>query len=87
MAGNGGLSPRLAAATLQRVEQRRLLAADVGARARVHDDVEVEPGTEDVAAQVALHVRLLDGVADPAQQVQRLPADVDSAELRGSRST
>ncbi len=79
------LEPRLAAAALQRVEQRRLLAADVGAGAGVHDDVQVEPGAEDVAAQVALRVRLLDGVADPAQRVQRLAADVDRAELRADR--
>ena len=43
--------PRLAAIALERVEQRRLLAADVGARAGVHDDVEVEAGAEDVACR------------------------------------
>ena len=79
------LEPRLPAAALQRVEQRRLLAADVGTGAGVHDDVQVEPGAEDVAAQVALRVRLLDRVADAPQRVQRLPADVDRAELRADR--
>ena len=50
--------PGLAAEALQRVEQRRLLAADVGAGAGVHDDVQVEAGAEDVLAEVALRVRL-----------------------------
>ena len=45
--------PGLAAASLQRVQQRRLLAADVGAGAGVHDDVEVVAGTQDVLAEVA----------------------------------
>ena len=65
------LEPGLAAAALERVEQRRLLAADVGAGAGVDDDVEVEARAEDVAAEVAGRVRLGDGVLQPAQHVQR----------------
>jgi hypothetical protein len=56
-----GLEARVAAAALQRVEQRRLLAADVRAGAGVHHDVEVEARAEDVLAEVALGVGLLDG--------------------------
>ena len=41
--GERRLQPGLAAETLQRVEQRGFLAADVGAGAGVHDDVQVEP--------------------------------------------
>jgi hypothetical protein len=60
VAGKGGLSRGLTATTLQRVEQRRLLAADVGAGPGVHHDVQVEAGAEDVLAEVALGVGLLD---------------------------
>ena len=63
-AGDGGerrLEPRLAAVALERVEQRRLLAADVGAGAGVHDELEVVAGAEDVGAEVAGRVGLLDG--------------------------
>ena len=76
-AGNGGLQPGQAAETLQRVEQRRLLAADVGAGPGVDDDVQVEPGAEDVLAEVAGRVRLRDRVLQPPDHVQHLAADVD----------
>ena len=69
--------PGLAAAALERVEQSRLLAADVGARAGVDGDVEVVPGVEDVLADEAGGVRLLDGLLHAADDVQDLAAHVD----------
>ena len=49
--GEGGLVPRLAALALDRVEERRLLAADVGARAAPDLDVEPEAVAQHVAAK------------------------------------
>src|SRR5690606_35613244 len=40
LGGEGGLEARLAALALERVEERRLLAADLRARAGVDDDVD-----------------------------------------------
>ena len=69
--------PGLAAPALQRVEQRGLLAADVGARARVHHQVEVEARAADVGAEVPGRVRLGDGGLQPAQHRHHLAAHVD----------
>ena len=49
----GRLEPRLAALAFERVEQAGLLAADVGARAAVHGDLEVVAAAEDIRADVA----------------------------------
>ena len=51
------LQARVAALALERVEQRGLLAADVGAGAAVHDEVERVVGAEDVLAEVAGRAR------------------------------
>jgi hypothetical protein len=64
-AGNGGFSRGWPAVALQRVEQGGFLAADVGPGASVHDHVEIEPGAEDVLAQVAYLVGLPHGVVQP----------------------
>src|SRR3954453_24019913 len=98
MAGNGGRRggwPRippsevrkagLAAEALERVEQRGLLTADVRAGARVHHDVQVEPGVQDVRAEIALRVRLVDRAAQPAGRVHRLAADVDERPVGADR--
>ena len=58
----------LAAATLEALEQRGLLATDVGAGAGVHDDVEVVAGAVDVLAEVAGGVRLVDRGLHPADR-------------------
>ena len=58
--GERRAQPRLAAAALEGVEQRRLLAADVGPGAGVHDEVEVVARAVDVLAEVAGGVRLGD---------------------------
>ena len=69
--------PWLAAPALQRVQQRGLLTADVGARAGVHHQVEVEARTLDVGAEVAGLVRLGDRGLQPAQHRHHLAAHVD----------
>ena len=76
------LQPGLAAEALQRVQQRGLLAADIGARPGVHDHLEVEPGTEDVGAQVTGLVGLGHGEVQPADHVQHLAAHVDEGPVR-----
>ena len=75
--GERRAQPRLAAPALQRVEQRGLLAADVGARAGVHHQLQVEAGTVDVAAQVTGGVGLGHRVLQAAQHRQHLTAHVD----------
>ena len=69
--------PRLAAAPLEGVQPGRLLAADVGARAGVHRDVEVEAAAEDVLAEVARLVRLLHRVQQPPVNMDDLAPQVD----------
>ena len=71
------LQAGLAATALERVEERGLLAADVGAGTGVHGDLEVEPGAEDVLAEVARRIRLLDRLEQPPVDVDDLAAQVD----------
>ena len=80
--GERRLETRLAAAALERVEQRRLLAADVGARTRVDHDVEVEARAEDVLAEEPGGVGLAYGARDPTDDVRNLAADVDEGVVR-----
>ena len=77
--------PRLAAVALERVEQRRLLAADVRAGAGVDHDVEVEAAAVDVLAQVTGGAGLLDGVHHAAVDVDDLAAQVDEGLARADR--
>ena len=75
--GEGRLQPRVAALALERVEQRRLLAADVGAGAAVDDQLEVAARPQDVFAEVAGLVGFGDrGVEDVGLRVV-LAADED----------
>ena len=83
--GERRLEPRLAAAALEGVEQRRLLAADVGAGAGVDGDLEVEAGAEDVLAEVAGGVGLLDRAQQPAVDVHDLAAHVDEGVVAADR--
>ena len=81
------LQPRVAALALERVEQRRLLAADVGAGAAVDDQLQVAVGAEDVLAEVAGLIRFGDrGVEDVGLRVV-LAADEDEgvADAGGER--
>ncbi len=75
--GEGGLEPRLAPSPLEGVQEGGLLAADVGAGTRVHGDVEVEAGAQDVLAEVARRVGLLDRAHEAAVDVHDLAAQVD----------
>ena len=82
--GERRLQARVAALALERVEQRRLLAADVGARAAVHPQRQREVGAEDALAEVAGRLGLLDARRSRTLGLQLvLAADVD--ERRGSR--
>src|SRR5205807_5293074 len=58
--GEGRLGARLAAQALHGVEERGLLAADVGAAATADLDVEGPAGAQHVGAQVPARARRLD---------------------------
>ena len=71
---------RLAAEALERLDEGRLLAADVGAGAEGDDDVEVEAlDAADVLAQQAGGAALLDHRVERRAQVRVLAAQVDDA--------
>ena len=71
------LQARVAALALERVEQRGLLAADVGAGAAVHDEVERVVGAEDALAEVARRARLGERGVEHVGLVVVLAADED----------
>ena len=75
--GEGRLEARVAALALERVEQRRLLAADVGAGAAVDDQLEVAVAAEDVLAEVAGLIRFGDGGVEDVGLGVVLAADED----------
>ena len=80
--GERRLEPRLAALALERVEQRRLLAADVRARAGVDDDVDRVVLAEGVLAEVALRLGLLDRAPEALLREVELVAHVDVRDVR-----
>src|SRR5436309_5154539 len=51
--GEGGPEARVAALSLQRIEQSGLLTADVGASAAVDDELQTAAAAEDVLSQIA----------------------------------
>src|SRR4029077_10141398 len=73
----GRLEPRLAPQSLERVDQRRLLTADVRPGAAVHDHLAVETAAEDVPADQPGAARLLDRALEEQTLVVVLAADVD----------
>ena len=77
LGGEGRLVARLAAAPFQRVHQRRLLAADVGAGAAPQLDVETDAVAEDVVAEEAALAAALEGVVDPRQRQGIFAAEVE----------
>ena len=77
--------PRLAAPALQRIQQRGLLAADVGARPGVHDQFQIEARAADVGAEVAGVVGLGDRGLQATQHRQHLAAHVDEGVVRPDR--
>ncbi len=74
--------PHLAAAALEALEHRGLLAADVGACPDADVQVEGEAGAEDVLAEVAVGVRRVDRAPQGGYGVGVLGADVDVALVR-----
>ena len=76
---------RDAALAFERIEQRRFLAALVGARAGVRVEVEIEAGAVNVLAQIALRVGFGDGAVHDLDQVAILAANVDVAGVRIDR--
>ena len=75
------LEPGLAAVALERVDERGLLAADVGAGATVDDDVAAEAAAVDVVADVPGGARLLDAALEQQPLVEVLAADVDERDV------
>ena len=73
-------APRLA---LNRADQSRALAADIGTGTRVEVDVEVEAAAEDVRAEEAVVLRLADGIQEQRAEAGVLRAHVDEA-VRGT---
>ena len=68
-----------AAVALEALDQRRLLADHVRAGAPLHDDVDREVGAEDVLADVAGGVRLVERGGDALLGHRHLAADVEEA--------
>ena len=85
--GDRRLGAHLAALALEAVEHRGLLAADVGAGAHPHVEVEGEPGAEDVLAEPAVRVRRVDRRVERGDRVGVLRAHVDVALGRRRRRT
>ena len=81
----GRLDARVAAAPLQRVHERRLLAADVGAGALVHVDVNGLARPHRVGAEDAGGICLLAGGLHLRQRLRVLAADVDVGHLGPDR--
>ena len=79
------LVARLAAVALDRLEERRLLAADVRARADAQLDVEREARAHDVVAEQAVLARLRERVLEPRVRERVLRAHVDEAVLAAGR--
>ena len=79
------LVPRFAAKALDRLEERRLFAADVRARADAELDVEREPGSHDVVAEESTCTHFRERVLDPRVGERILGTDVDEAALATGR--
>ena len=79
------LDARIAAAPLERIHQRRLFAADVGAGAAVHVNVDAVAAPHRVRAEDTGGVRLLHRRFHHAQRLGELTADVDVRDLGADR--
>ncbi len=77
------LQPRLAALALERVEQRRLLAADIRAGAAMNGDLEIVTAAEDVLADVSGLARFVERRAENLVAALELAANVDERVMRG----
>ena len=83
--GEGGLVARLAPIPLDRVEDRRLLAADVRAGAATDLELEAKAASKDVVAEEPRVPRLIDGVLHPFGRQPILTANVEVAVLAAGR--
>src|SRR5208282_4737246 len=80
--GEGRLDAGIAALAFQRFHQRRFFAALVGARARVNQQVEVEPGAKNVVPKITARVGFGDGGIHDVQNVAVFAANVDETAMR-----
>src|SRR5690606_621042 len=69
------LDARVRALALERLDQAGLLAADVGRRAAVDDDVAAVSGAQYIVARVALLLRLEDRLVEQLRGQRQLVAD------------
>ena len=67
--------------SLKRLDEAGLFTADVGTRALVDVDVDVESGTADILAQEALGTGLLKGLGDDLGRLGELASDVDIGQV------
>jgi len=79
------LVARLAAVALDRLEERGLLAADVGTRADAQLDVERGARAHHVVAEQAVCACLREGVLEPRVRERIFGSDVEVAELAARR--
>src|SRR5688500_16295061 len=77
--GVWGTKTRLAAITLERVEERRLLTADVRTCTAVQDHVEIELAAEDPRAEEPFLVSLRDRLIETARPQRELTAAIDES--------
>ena len=78
----GGLHPGPAGVAADGLGQGGALAADIGPRAGVEVDAVVQPGAQDVLAQIARRLALGDGGEQPGPQVGVLLTQVDVSVVR-----
>ena len=71
------LDAREPALALERLDQRGLLAADIGAGTGVHDDVERELRAEDLRSECAVGVGVVERLLDPLESERELTAHED----------
>ena len=83
--GYGRPDRRLAPLALDRVDQRRLLAADERPGAEPDLQIEIEARAQDVLAQQAVLAAQADRVLDPLDGQRVLGADVDVALMGADR--
>ena len=83
--GERRLEAGLAGLPFERLDERRLFAADVGARAAMDVDVEVQSAAQDVLAQQAGRIEFGDGRLHALRRKHQLAAHVDVGCLEAER--
>ena len=69
----------IAALALQRLQQRALLAADVGSRAGMHGDLQIVAAAEDILSKQSRRVGFLHGALDLLISLGQFATDVDES--------